>query len=378
MDTISHLRSIHGLIFGVCCLLSAQAPASTVEYPRLETQKINGLVAMKFPPELSNVNCHATSMVATGVLTVLLPLPNDEVYFKSGCFMEVPAPAPGDVGFFVDDSPPLSFALHSITYVSPSQIFQKENPGWKFNPWEITAINGIKDVPNHFSNYHQAKLKWGRYRPGGGCFLTQFQMWIDQNRSSGIYAPMIQVLEERAAGNANLKADPKSFAPILAETERLSRASTLDETQAVFQSNQRHLLHEYLILPEFKAQRAAIESQRLPVGTTIAQYLKQAVAKSKTVSDVVKKIFSAGQTTYTWSNIGLYDTTYTVYLHLPPGADADTYLVKAEDIESLNKEQSRFQVKFSMDGFIGVDVTGPELDHPWRVLIGPDWLFEGT
>jgi len=373
------MNMVWNYVILLCVVLSQAVVADSAVYPRLETEKISGLVQLKFPPEYSNLNCHATSMVAAGILTVPLPLPNDEVYFSSGCFQEIANPLPGDVGFFTlgeGEDASFQLAAHGFTFIDSDQIFQKANPGWKVNPWEIVNASYPDGILKFFENYVNdgLKLKFGRYQPSPGCFITKTQDWLDKNRQNSLYSKMIQVMEAKAAGRS-VVIDPKDFSKMLNETERLLRlGSSVSQEPGISSVDLLHLLHEYLILPEFADQQRVLQNERQPVGVDLIETLKPLIAKSSTVADEVQRIFAASSAEYSLIMIGVYQDSRTVYLRVPEGVDV--YGMNESVVGKFNQEQDRYQIYFENAGFESLKVTGADLDGTWTIVFAPKWLLE--
>ena len=102
-------------------------------------------------------------MAVTDILSILMPLGIDPAYYGGACFKVVTDPKVGDFGMFGYDS--MQLALHTVTLVGDHEIFQKANPGWDRNPWEIISISSTANIKSYFPDKKDSDFKWARYTP---------------------------------------------------------------------------------------------------------------------------------------------------------------------------------------------------------------------
>lgn len=313
----------------------------------LDLSRIQGLVHAKYPARNSNANCHAAAEVGAGILTVLLSLPQEN------CFQEVKSPEAGDIGFLIDSEGALEKSYHSFVFVDSTQIFQKADPGWNVNPFELVSVGDSVNVQDffrsHYPQYGKLQLKWGRYVPSNRCYLTRFQNWISTHRYDKTFGPVIRVAEAQAQGKT-VPTDQVYFRSVARDVNKLSEGSNVP---ADLRDGVKALLHEYLVATEFEPSRKALVAEKAKTARMIALRYLQAALKNLKTDVEAKSILVASRPRYTWLNIATSDSVNTAYIQLPPGAD-------------INRLPN---------ALIKSDVRDPKTGRPWKVKMAPNWFF---
>lgn len=357
----------HILIVACALAVGCATPIKNDGYaPHLKTSNIEGLVKAKFPPRYSNANCHAAAAVGSGILTVLLSLPQEN------CFQPVDSPHAGDIGFIVDKNGDLARSYHSFVYMNSSQIFQKADPGWNVHPFEIVTIERASTMRDYFRNiskYENLDLKWGRYVPSDRCYITRFQNWLSKSRGHSVFGPVIRHLEDRARG-VEVDPDQSHFQTIVSQIDKIVQGQ---EIPVDLRDGVRSLLHEYLIAPGFESARKDLIAEKSTVANELGGAFKKAVLSDKRIAPQIKKVIGASYPRYTWLAVAAPDGIQTAYLELPYQTDVGRITSAIGKVGSLKSGDFVFQASGQADG--SYSVSNSRAGAHWQLKLAPYWFF---
>ena len=284
---------------------AAAAIDAGATYPRVERDKIERLVQMRFPFERSQVNCHGTALLAAGIRTTLMAQ-DGQILLDANCFDEVAEPLPGDLGIWAYGRP-ATMIFHSFLVLGSNQIFEKANPGWTENPFEVVHVARTK-LATHHAQYGglggEIALAWRRYHPRPTCALTRFNAWVDVNRASPQFGPMIRTMEAMARGETP-GVDAGDFLRTAANLPRFN-------SEDPFEAQLAQLHREYLWIPQFKAARDELIRVHRTKLAALHQHLVASLKKGHLIE--LANLVAASEPVYHFWNVGTYDTAFDGYL----------------------------------------------------------------